>query len=110
MPDNPKESFMHYVELHERTWGMDRYPDRPALKELLAAPVVAFWYLYDRRESRYVATLHTDLSQLNTYVSSMVVHNNKIRVPERRLAKLFVHQKPVLIKGVRLLLADPDKS
>ncbi len=107
---NANDSFMHYVELHERAWGMDKYPDRPSLQQLLTAPVVAFWYLHDRRESRYVASLHQDLNELNAYVSSMVVHNSKVRVPERRLARLFVSRRPVVIKGVRLILAEVEKK
>lgn len=105
-----KDSFMQYIELHERAWGMDKYPDRPSLQQLLTAPVVAFWYLYDKRESRYIATLHKDLAELNAYVSRIVVHNSKVRMPERRLTKLFVNRKPVIIRGVRLLVSETENK
>ena len=37
------KDFMAYVQAHERQWGMDTYPDRPALESILKARVVAFW-------------------------------------------------------------------
>lgn len=108
MTDN-RTSFMRYVELHERAWGMDRYTGRPSLQDLMNAPVVAFWYLNNRRETRFVATLHQDVKELNAYASQLVVHSSKVRHPEKRLTKLFVQGREVLVKGVKFSLALAEK-
>lgn len=99
-----RKNFMRYVELHERAWGMDKYAGRPSLQEIMNAPVVAFWYLNNRRETRFVATLHQDVKELNAYASQLVVHSSKIRHPEKRLTKLFVQGREVLVKGVKFSL------
>ncbi|HEX2907097.1 MAG TPA: hypothetical protein VHO69_09575 [Phototrophicaceae bacterium] len=37
------KSLIDYVQAHERMWGTEKYTGRPALAEILQAPVVAFW-------------------------------------------------------------------
>ncbi|MBZ0278291.1 MAG: hypothetical protein K8I60_19240 [Anaerolineae bacterium] len=107
-----KEGFMYHVELHERAWGMDGYPGRPSLEDIMTAPVVAFWYNADpnrKRETRYFATVHQDISELNRYVSRMVLHST-VKIPDRRLTRLFVQRQEVIIRGVKLVLAKIEST
>jgi hypothetical protein len=38
------DTFIAYVEMHERQWGTNTYPGKPSLADLLSAEVVVFWY------------------------------------------------------------------
>lgn len=96
------ETFMAYVQNHERAWGMDTYPGRPRLDEILNAWIVAFWYPTRRREPGFRITLHRDIDEIQQHVTELVLHSNT-RPPERRLARLFVNKKQVKVKGVRLV-------
>ena len=98
------DNFMNYVELHERSWGMDSYKDRPKLEAILQAPVVAFWRPAERGESRHIITLYDSVDELNEELSSMLLHSST-RPIKHRLFRLFYKQKRIYVKGVRLLLA-----
>jgi hypothetical protein len=106
---NKRDSFVGYVELHERAWGMDTYSGRPKLEDILGAPIVTFWYPAKGRESRQTVMLFTTMKELNEYLSSLVLES-KVRQPEKRLARLFVRQKRVQIKGVQLIAAYVDEE
>lgn len=98
------DSFVGHVELHERAWGMDTYSGRPKLEDILSAPIVTFWYPAKGRESRQTVMLFATMKELNEYISSLVLES-KVRQPDKRLARLFVKQKRVQIKGVQLIAA-----
>lgn len=95
-------TFMGYVELNERAWGLDKYPGRPALDEILAAKAVAFWRV-NTTDPGYRVTLHRTIGELEQYAYDLLIHSNT-RKPDRRLAKLFINQKPARIAGLRLKL------
>jgi hypothetical protein len=103
-----KDTFLSVVQQHERMWGMDSYPGRPDLEAILAAPVVAFWAgeVKDAPRSktteRYTVTLHNDLSDVERYITSLVLRL-AIELPKRRLARLFVKGTEVRIKGVQVV-------
>ena len=99
---NKRDTFVGYVELHERAWGMDTYSGRPKLEDILNAPIVTFWYPAKGRESRQTVMLFTSMKELNEYISSILLES-KVRQPERRLARLFVNHRRVQIKGVQLI-------
>lgn len=100
MPD----TFMGYVELNERAWGMEKYPGRPTLEEILAAKVVVFWRCTsNRKDPGYRVTLHRSIAELEKHAFDMRIHSNT-RMPDRRLAKLFVNQRPAKIAGLKLRL------
>ena len=96
------ERFMKYVQMHERAWGSDNYKGRPELDAILKAPVVAMWYPVKRnREDRWTITLHQNMGELNRHITALVLHSSIVQ-PEKRLARIFVNQKRVVIKGVRV--------
>jgi hypothetical protein len=103
-----KDTFLGFVQQHERLWGMESYPGRPDLEAILAAPVVAFWVgeVKDAPRSktpeRYTVTLHNDLADVERYITSLVLRL-AIELPKRRLARLFVKGAEVRIKGVQVV-------
>ncbi|MCC7210054.1 MAG: hypothetical protein IT323_22315 [Anaerolineae bacterium] len=116
-----QENFMDLIELHERSWGMQTYPGRPSLVALLAGPVVVLWegdrplVTSSRRNAtsaampehgRFMLSVHQHVDELNGLLYDMLVVGKAQPKDKRRLARIFVEQKEVRIKGLRLLLAE----
>jgi hypothetical protein len=120
-------TFMELVQNHERLWGMEQYVNRPSLAELLNKPIVVMWSSDERRATtttaparadakrltvgaspseRYMFTTHNSVDELNDIVLSMVVMGKPNKFAGRKMARLFVHQKPVQITGVKLTVSD----
>ena len=106
--ENPNV-FMGLVELHERNWGTDTYPERPRLSDVLEAPVVVFWHSTDKNESRHLVTLHDDLRQLNAYVEDMFLNQNTRRI-DRRFSRIYYNRKEIKLTGLRLIFDRPDEK
>jgi hypothetical protein len=112
---NNNSAFMELVQLHERMWGMEQYPGRPSLADLLSRPIVVMWSGDDKPVTktipvdsprRFTFSVHDDVDDLNEILLGMIIAGKVTPTPYRRLSKLYVKQKPVDIKGVRLLVAD----
>lgn len=101
--------FMGLVELHERNWGTDTYPERPRLSDILDAPVVVFWNSADKNESRHLITLHDDLRQLNAFVEDMFLNQNTRRI-DRRFSRIYHNRQEIKITGLRLVFDRPDTN
>jgi hypothetical protein len=104
----PADSFIAYVEIHERSWGNQAYPDRPGLADLLSAPVVVFWYPHkprgDGEPARYPATIHADLDALDAYFTEKAFNRAEPAIPVPY--RIFANQQRVRIKGLRLILDE----
>jgi len=116
------KGFMELVQLHEREWGTELYPNRPSLAELLSAPIVAMWTSDAARyttlsgrgvprytpevnpSSRFMLSVHQRLEELDPLLLAMVVAGKAGPTANRKLVRLFIGQKPIKILGVRLLL------
>jgi hypothetical protein len=107
--DDKKNSFLGYVEQHERVWGTQEYPGRPSLFDLINAKVVAFWHPSSEGDKRLSVTVHEDMTDLNTFLARLLLHINE-KPPDRRLARIFVGGRKARIKGVRLQLVDADNE
>jgi hypothetical protein len=114
-----QENFMELIQMHERSWGMQTYPGRPSLTELITGPVVAMWegerplVSPSRRGSsaipehgRFMLSVHQHVDELHGLLYAMLVAGKPLPKDKRRLARIFVEQKEVHIKGLRLLLAE----
>jgi hypothetical protein len=100
------ETFLGWIQLHERAWGTENYKDRPSLRDMLDAPVLAFWYpARTKSNPRYTATIHQSLKGLHEYATYLLLHSS-VRQPEARLARLFVDKRKVRIRGVRVLIEE----
>lgn len=100
-----EETFIGWIDLHEKAWGMDSYRDRPTLKDMLNATVLAFWYPTKGTDSRFTATVHRDMGALNRYATVMLCET-KYKQPPRRLARLFINRKKMNILGVKYIVEE----
>ncbi len=126
MPLDIDKGFMELVQLHEREWGTELYPNRPSLADLLNAPIVAMWTGDAPRPAalsgrggigrltvettlpqRFLLSVHQRLEELDPLLLSMVVAGKPSPATNRKLLRLFVGQKPIKVLGVRLLLDKP---
>lgn len=99
------ESFLGWIQLHERAWGTESYKNRPTLSDMLNAPVLAFWYPTIKTKERFTASVHQSMKDLNEYATYLLVHA-KVRQPEARLARIFIDKRRVRIRGVRVLVEE----
>ncbi|MCB9453309.1 MAG: hypothetical protein H6672_17905 [Anaerolineaceae bacterium] len=94
-------SFMAEVEMHERAWGTQSYSGRPSLAKIMEARIVVFWR-ENRRDPGYHITLHENTKEIQKYVNESVLDIG-LKPPARRLARLYVNQKRIRIKGVKII-------
>lgn len=89
------KNFVDYVQAHERMWGQDSYPDKPALNDILNARVVAFWIDANRANGKkHIITLHDNLEPIQDYLQTMV-RRLAVSFPSRRLAFLFADKQEI---------------
>ncbi len=98
---NRENNLIELVQMHERSWGEEIYPDRPDLAEILNAQVVVFWQSDDPKEKRATITVHTDLADLERALSRMFLRLNATPIP-RRIARVFDGGKRMIITGVQV--------
>lgn len=101
MTDN---EFMQRVQLHERTWGHETYPNRPQLDQILKAKIVAFWRVPHKKEDRWAVTIHPDTSQLEKYFLTLILRAKIQVADERRFVCAYEDTVKLKIKGVRLII------
>jgi hypothetical protein len=105
-------AFTELIQIHERSWGMDTYPGRPSLHELLTRPIVVFWTGDEKAAAatrRSIATVHNTLDELNDVLLSMILAAKVTAQPSRRIQRIFINQKSVDITGVKLLISDQGR-
>ncbi len=107
MAHQDRDSLHALVEMHERTWGTKSYRGRPSLSEILNSPVVVFWRANDPKEERWMITLHADLKDVEHYFSRLLFRNN-VEPPKRRVARIFNHGKPVIVRGVKVWFQEVE--
>jgi hypothetical protein len=100
-------AFMELIQAHERSWGMEQYPGRPSLADMLSRPVVALWSGDDKSgKGRFTVTVHNQIEELDDICLGMIVAGKVTPSSNRRLARVFVKQKQVKVTGLRLVFAD----
>ncbi|MEL6308736.1 MAG: hypothetical protein AAFV98_03970 [Chloroflexota bacterium] len=101
MSDVP-ESFIEYVQYHERVWGVEDYADRPSLADMLNAEIVVFWQKLgpeNLQNKRYRVTLHDTLQAIEDYYTKLVFRS-QIEPPTERIHRIWRNQKRVRITKV----------
>ena len=102
---------MELVQSHERGWGTEQYAGRPTLSDLLSRPVVVFWTDTDKKgQGRYIISVHEQLEELNSILLNMILASKVAPSSNRRLSRIFVKQKPVMVKGVKLIVTEGDSK
>lgn len=98
------DSFMEWVEVHERAWGTEVYTGRPSLDDIMNAACVTFWRpLRKDKHLRYIIRLYSTQAQLEHYLIRLMFKNDS-----DRLSRIFIHQQLYAIKSVRLKLEKVD--
>ncbi len=96
-----EREFMKYIGRHERAWGMEIYKGRPTLTQFMEAKVVAFWHPTNE-DMNHTATIHKTLEEIDQYVTELVRHSSKERLPLLRLEAVFVEKIQIQIKGIKV--------
>jgi hypothetical protein len=109
-------AFMELVQAHERTWGLEQYPERPTLSQLLSAPVVVMWSQQARTQaeqrnvepmpSKFLLTAHQSVDELQEIVLGMILASKVVVDTKRRIFRIYVRQKSVDIRGVQLIVSE----
>lgn len=107
---------MKCVELHERAWGQETYPKRPALSQILEAEIVVFWKKrYDPNTSRkkaqdelWTITLHTHQTALEEFFMTILFKSTVI-LPDRVPIRIFRHKKRVLIQAFKFVFKEMEE-
>ncbi len=103
--------FMEFVQLHERQWGLEQYPGRPSLAQLVQYPIVAMWIVYEKRApatkrvtsapdadmNRFMLTAHQNYEELDQLATSVLLSGSNSPASNWKLVRLFVEQKPVKV-------------
>ena len=103
--------FMELVQTHERGWGTEQYPGRASLTDLLQRPVVVFWTGDDKTgKGRFTVSVHDHVEELQSVLLNMILASKVTASTNRRLSRIFVKQKPVTIKGIKLIVSEADSE
>ena len=100
---------MSTVQLHERSCGMENYPNRPSLEDILNASVVVFWKQRETENSqnqpKWKVTLYKDMQEMESYFVSMMFRM-QIEVPDQVPARIFKDRQRIVIEGVKVTFRE----
>jgi hypothetical protein len=96
-------TFIELVELHERKWGIQLYPGRPTLAQLMSAPLVVLWTV----KGRFILTVHNTPHDLNEFVYQVITGGIQ-DMPERKLGQVYYEKAPLDLR-VRLVNNKPQE-
>jgi len=100
---------MELVQSYERGLGTEQYSGRPSLSDLLNRPVVVFWSSNDKT-GRYTVSVHDHIDELHPILLDMILASKVTASSTRRLSRIFVKQKPVTVKGVKLIISEGESK
>lgn len=101
-----RDTFMDWVQLHERAWGSRSYPGRPSLEAIMASPVVTFWRATkESKNPPYTVRLYHDLKDVEKYLTRMLFRAS-VNPPEETLARIYADKKRMTVRAVRVLFQE----
>jgi len=99
-----EKTFLEWVEFHERKWGIEQYPGRPALRDLLSCSIVAMW----RVGKRFMLSVHSKSDELNDLVTGLIT--GTIENPDgKTLYKIYFNREPIEFR-IKIVSPKPDDS
>ncbi|HLU10391.1 MAG TPA: hypothetical protein VK003_12030 [Oceanobacillus sp.] len=105
-----KDSFMDWVQLHERAWGSRSYAGRPSLEAIMQAPVVTFWRtLKEGKRPPYTIKLYQDLKDVERYLTRLIFRSS-VNPPQETLARIYANQKRITVRAVRILFQEVNED
>ncbi len=103
-----KDDFLHWVQMHERAWGDERYRDRPSLEDILQAAVVTFWKpVKQEKHLRYRIRIYPNTHEVERYMTRLAFRLS-VALPDERLARIYVQRRRVVVKAVRILFGEAE--
>lgn len=99
-PSPSPKTLIEAAQYHERVWGIEEYPERPSLTQLLQARVVIFWQHAEDGE-RWRATIHADLTELEQAFAKVLMRQMIGQKP-RRMVALYEDGHEVRIKSIKV--------
>ncbi|MCL4248332.1 MAG: hypothetical protein KJ065_09315 [Anaerolineae bacterium] len=105
------ESFLDWVQMHERAWGEEFYTGRPGLQQIMEARCVTFWRPMDKDDKhlRYKIRLYDRQADIEHDLLRILLRSH-LDAPREKIARIFVNQEPYRIKSVRITLEKVDPS
>jgi hypothetical protein len=106
------ETFMDYVEHHERVWGHDAYTNRPKLQQILDAPIVVFWQDIgpeNLQNRRFHVTLHNLLDEVEDFISK-ALQRTHTEMLEERIHRIFKNGIRIKIKRIRIEFEEANSQ
>jgi len=99
------ESFLDWVQTHERAWGQDHYPGRPALQAIMDAPCVTFWRPLDKADKhlRYKIRLYNRQADIEHDLLRILLRSH-LDAPREKIARIFINREQYRIRSVRISL------
>ena len=97
-------SFMDYVQHHERVWGIEQYPNRPTLSQILEAPVVVFWQKIgpeNLQNRRFTVRLHDNLDAIEAHYTS-IIFAKTVLAPTEQIHRIFQKGKRLKIMSAQV--------
>ena len=105
------DSFLTWIQAHERAWGNQTYSGRPTLEQMLSASVVVFWSRagMEKTDMHHVVTLHADLTALEKHFARLLMFG-ETETSRNRVIAIFEGGKQVRIADVRVRFAPVDSG
>jgi hypothetical protein len=105
------ENFLDWVQTHERAWGQDHYPRRPALQQIMDAACVTFWRPLDKSDKhlRYKIRLYDRQADIEHDLLRVLLRSH-LDVPREKIARIFINREHYQIKSVRISLEKVDSG
>lgn len=106
------ETFMDYVQHHERVWGHEDYPNRPKLQQILDAPIVVFWQDIgpeNLQNRRFHVTLHDKLDEIEDFISKALQRTHS-EMLEERIHRIFKNGVRIIIKRIRIEFEEAESQ
>ena len=100
------QTFMDYVQYHERDWAEAQYRNRPDLGEIIGSSVVAFWVTEDVEHPLRIS-LHDDTGMLSRVLLRNIIYSQKKPI-EQRLYKIFKNQKELTIVDLDIKFKEKE--
>lgn len=105
-----RDSFMDWVQQHEREWGTRSYTGRPSLQAVLDAPVVTFWKsLQEGEQLPYTVKLYQDLKDVEKYLTRLILRPDT-NPPKETLVRIYANRKRIMVRGVQIQFQEASDN
>jgi hypothetical protein len=105
------ETFLDLVELHERAWGREGYPNKPSLADIMSSPIVVFWKPREPDDKKYrglhTITLHESIRDVEIYLLKLLTRA-LTDYPDRYMYRIYDNKHRVILKTIRFIFTESE--